>query len=528
MAGITVLPQEIILLIADYLDRRDHHRLATTCHNLYRSLVSLLWKEVYIQSDFPRINITLNGERVHILPDRPVITSTRLEQHAFFVDHLSLHGPFSSEHYAIVFPQLHTLGIYLDTSYHVPSDDNYVGFNSASDTFMRAEQHRHRARLIQLNPTIKEIKIRTCDPQPTADFWNAISSTLSEPTRLYVSDLSRTGGETLASFWKACTLFEEIDCWANNLEATRVMSQLSFPRLKRVSFYSSDKFDQGFCTEDQVAWFRRCSNLTRLHWTFDLHKFPASKFREALEQESWPNLEDLSLEELDRWDDALAVTLSHLPPLRRFRLRSAEFGPLTFNTLRTRIFGTLRALDLTGNVYVTSRMALDVLTECVHLEDFSGVIIYAQEIDNESQPWACLGLERLSTIIICSPDASTSKNAFEALSRLTRLTTLDIGLDKLEISELSYLVPRDMRHLPWSLEYGLGQLSTLTKLRTVSLVDSNQELLTDEDVEWTVDNLPALEQVRGRLCVDPVRQKRLTGVLGRCGVLHVDVGRHQQ
>lgn len=207
----------------------------------------------------------------------------------------------------------------------------------------------------------------------------------------------------------------------------------------------------------------------------------------------------MSLEELDQRDDALAATLSHLPLLRRFRLRSTMFGPLTFDTLRTQIFGTLRVPDLTGIVYFTSRMALDVLTECDHLKDFSRVIIYAQEIDSESRPWVCLGLERLSAIIVSGPDASTSKNAYEALSRLTCLKTLDIGLDKVDISELSNLVPRDMQHLPWSLEYGLGQLSTLTKLRTVSLVDSIQELLTDEDVEWTAENLPALEQVKGRL-----------------------------
>lgn len=142
---------------------------------------------------------------------------------------------------------------------------------------MRVEQHRHRARLIRLNPTIMEIRIRMCDPQPTTDFWNAISSTLIEPTRFYISGLSRTsGGETLISFWEACTLFEEIGCWADNLGSTSLVSQLSFPRLKWISFYSSDKFDQGFCTEDQVAWFRRCSNPTRLHWTFDLYEFPAN------------------------------------------------------------------------------------------------------------------------------------------------------------------------------------------------------------------------------------------------------------
>jgi hypothetical protein len=365
------------------------------------------------------------------------------------------------------------------------------------------------------------------NPQPTADFWDAISTTLSEPTRLFISGLSRTDGDILDSFWKACNLFEDIHCWAHTLGDTKLVSQLSFPRLKRISFYSSDKFRMWFGAAAQLAWFKRCPNLTRLHWAFHSRDFPADKFREALEQESWPIMEDLSLDELDQQDDALAATLSRLPPLRIFRLRSTDFGPLVFDTLRRRLFGTLRILDLTGIVYFTSRMALDVLTECVHLEDFRGGIVNAQEINNVSRPWVCLGLKRLSTIIVSGPDASTSKNAYEALSRLTCLETLDIGLGNVGNWELSILVSRGMQHLPWSLEYGLGQLSTLTKLRTVSLVDNIQELLTDEDVEWTADNLPALEQVKGRLCVNDDRRERLAGVLRRSGILRVDIGRHQ-
>ncbi|KAK3836436.1 MAG: hypothetical protein JOS17DRAFT_734187 [Linnemannia elongata] len=397
--------------------------------------------------------------------------------------------------------------------------------NYALDYSMRAEQWRHRAALIRQNPTIKDIRIQICEPQPTADFWDAILTTLTNPTRLYVAGLNRTEGETLDAFWKACTLFESITCSANNMEYTPLLLHLSFPRLSRISLQSTVKFQMGFNTQPQLVWLRQCPCLTQLHWTFDSFGFPSDEFAEVLEQGTWPSLDDLSLAKLEHQDDDIAAMLTHLPPLKSFRLRSDRIGPLTFNTLRARLFNTIRVLDMTGNNYFTSRMALDVLQECVHLEAFLGVIISAQEIDNEQRPWVCLGLKRLTTLIVSGAEAS-SKAAFEALSRLTKLESLDLGMDELAFWDVAHVVPRGMHQLPWNLEHGLGQLSTLTKLRTVSLGTTAQATLTHEDVEWTAENLPALEEVKGKLCLDAGRQEKLASLLGRRGVLHVDIMRY--
>ncbi|KAG0071740.1 hypothetical protein BGZ89_009614 [Linnemannia elongata] len=521
MTGIIALPTEIISSITDYLDRKARLRLATTCRSLYQALLSQLWKAVYIQSDFPHFKFPFYGDRVDIPPDRPIIASARLELHAPLVQHLSLHGPFPQEYHNIVFPYLHILGLYLDTSYHAPFNDSQATFDYALDTSMRAEQSHYRAALIRQNPTIKDIRMLICEPQPTADFWDAISKTLTNPTRLIVAGLSHTEGETLDAFWKACSLFEEIYFRAKNMDSTPFLSQLSFPRLSRISLQSTVKFQMGFNTQSQLAWLRQCPCLTQLNWTFDSFGFPANEFAKALEQGTWPSLDDLSLERVGQQDHATATTLAHLPSLRSFRLRANNFGPLTFNTLRARLFDTVSVLDLADIDDFTSRMALDVLQECVHLEKFYGGIITAQDIDNEQRPWVCLGLKRLATIIVSGAETS-SKAAFEALSRLTKLEDLDLGMDELKL----YALPAGTRPLPWNLEHGLGQLSTLTKLRTVSLGDVVQATLTNEDVEWTAENLLALEEVKGRLCLDAGRQEKLASVLGRRGVLHVDFKRH--
>lgn len=71
---------------------------------------------------------------------------------------------------------------------------------------------------------------------------------------------------------------------------------------------------------------------------------------------------------LDEEDEVPARRLAHLPPLRRFQLRSVRFGPLTVRTLRERLFDNVRVLDMARSPAFTSRMALGVLEGCVHLE----------------------------------------------------------------------------------------------------------------------------------------------------------------
>ncbi|KAG0209352.1 hypothetical protein BGX33_005668 [Mortierella sp. NVP41] len=109
---------------------------------------------------------------------------------------------------------------------------------------------------------------------------------------------------------------------------------------------------------------------------------------------------------------------SRLPPLRRFRLRSYEFGQLAFSTLRERLFDNIKALDLSKVYKFTSRMALDVMEECTQLEDFRIAYIDADQLRNPARPWVCLGLKRLEGYFVFHSDSQGScVAAFTALSR---------------------------------------------------------------------------------------------------------------
>ncbi|KAG0292402.1 hypothetical protein BGZ96_004149 [Linnemannia gamsii] len=180
-----------------------------------------------------------------------------------------------------------------------------------------------------------------------------------------------------------------------------------------------------------------------MHWRVISHEFPTNRFAEASEQRSWSHLEDLSLGKLDERNGTLAGTLSHLPPMRRSRLQSSMFGPLKFDTFRKRLFNTIKDLDLTGAIDITSRMSLCVLEECIHLEEFKTMIINADDIDTVSSsrpPRVFRGLRRLELMFVFTSTASNDI-AFEALSGLTNLEHLYVGHGKHSASELavSYL-----------------------------------------------------------------------------------------
>ncbi|KAF9131570.1 hypothetical protein BGW39_001619 [Mortierella sp. 14UC] len=160
MTGITDLPQELISMVADYLNRKDRTRFAGTCRNHYQALITHLWKQVHVESDFPHYGFT----NVPITPVKPFIASSRLEQYATHVNLLGLHGPFHSDHYAIKSPSLHTLMLQYDSEFHAPSNrQEYPDtLDGTLDTAMLAETHVNNANLIRLNPIIKDIFRYSC------------------------------------------------------------------------------------------------------------------------------------------------------------------------------------------------------------------------------------------------------------------------------------------------------------------------------------------------------------------------------
>ncbi|KAF9082217.1 hypothetical protein BGX23_012697 [Mortierella sp. AD031] len=521
---------------------RHHSRLAlqerstpTSRHLLPPQSVSILithvWKEVVIRSDFPHYyNYGRLWGRVKKTTVKLLVEAGRLEKHAPLVLVLRLHGPLPPEYYPIAFPRLHTLWLHYDSEYHSPEEEG-----AEFDDALAAEQDINNTNLILHNPTIQylHLHLHLDRLRLSKDFWVAIFTTLDNPKLLNINHARCLTGDTFDSFWKVCARFEKISIKHLDLGHSELLFQRSFPRLRRLSLGWPDKDRKGFHSIPHLAWLKQCSNLTQLHWELFLVRFPIDEWVKAFEEETWPHLEDLSLEELEEDDKEsarsfllpplrrlrqrskefgendveLTTMFSRLPPLRRFRLRSYEFGQLAFSTLRERLFDNLKVLDMARNYKFTSRMALDVMEECVHLEDFRMFCVDADELRDPVRPWVCLGLERLKGLWAVAAEGSNTL-VFEALSRLTCLEYLDFGLDKGILMDILYIYPQGSTFLRWSVDEGLQHLATMKRLAMVLFLNTTQDMDV-EDIEWTAENLPALKQLRGTFSDDDDTNEQL-------------------
>ncbi|KAF9902850.1 hypothetical protein EC991_004509 [Linnemannia zychae] len=497
MARFTDIPGELIILIADYLDRKDRYRLASTCRTHYHALLAILWKDLHMESDFP----LFWSNKDLLLPVQSFIPSIRLEQHASFVCHLSLLGPFRPEHYAIKFPNLYSLQLQFDPRFPGHTKEEYI----------------YAANFIRINPTIKdlEIQIQTTHSQLPFDFWDAIATTLHNPIRLFVVGVSCTEGDTLDRFWEACTLFQEIHYSDSAMSISRLLPKLSFPRLKRLAFRSSSSLPGMFHPVQQLEWLKQCPNLIQLLWRVTKASIPVDAFAEAMRRGTWTHLEDLSLVGLSGVDEELELMFTYLPPLLRFRLQSSCFGWRAFKSLQRQLFERINILDFTGTCDVSSVMALQVLQECIHLQDFRTTRINAEDI-HENQPWVCLGLKRLDAYIQAM-ERSSSETAFKALARLTMLVHLDVSLIKQTSNQPGFIRPNQTRALQWNLKSGLSHLVTLERLELVLFENTVQDM-KKEDLKWMAKNLPALQHVDGKFSKSSYTEKKVRRSVKKYGL----------
>ncbi|KAF9089947.1 hypothetical protein BGX23_006344 [Mortierella sp. AD031] len=205
-------------------------------------------------------------------------------------------------------------------------------------------------------------------------------------------------------------------------------------------------------------------------------------------------------------DDEVASMIRQLPAFRHFELECNEFK---------RLFNTVRTLRMQLCRQFTSRMALDVLLHCVHLEDFETYQISLSDLQSTLQPWACQGLKRLKVFFASDPDEPGNNTLlFEQLSRLRRLESLDVGLNTaygLNGQDI------DERASQWRLDSGISQLSTLTRLERFNFANTKQEL-REEDVEWMLEHWPLLESIGDDFSSDEETQDRLRALAKQRGI----------
>ncbi|KAF9128791.1 hypothetical protein BGW39_004749 [Mortierella sp. 14UC] len=376
-------------------------------------------------------------------------------------------------------------------------------------------------------------------------------------------------------FLQMCTRLESLDlegCTLRQL-GDEYYKTLRFPRLKHIKFGRIK--DWGLWS--QLLFIRQCHELRTLHWRVPRLGFPVQGFCDALETD-WPNLVSLTLPESRLGDVDLAKILQSAAPLSILSIRRSDFGEYSFRALR-RHFGTLQQLDLFQCPGLGSDMTQVILESCPQLESFEGNRLLLRDVaqglwGGRRRGWACHGLRVLdihlaghssATVVDHHDDAlSVQWMVYSQLSKMENLIHLSIGgksthahvhgadvvVAPLEMapppappmhyshstsssSSASHISSRGHSGRPSSsstranrrridglhlnLDDGLGQLSTLKKLRFLRFTGLEQEM-EDDDVRWMIEQWPELKVMQGKLHSNERRQDVMESLLAAHGI----------
>ncbi|KAF9117881.1 hypothetical protein BGW39_001708 [Mortierella sp. 14UC] len=476
---ISALPKEVLLLIGAFLDRDDIIAATSTCRALRSDLASFLWSQLV----FPAPDGTI-----------PVDANT-VKAHAHFI-HTLTYRTTISPNYTIDFPVL------TDLHFDFP-----LWPSTFPSTVRPSDPDHYVASIIRLCPRIQNLTLTNVTHLPSYQLWEAVSATVKTPCRLSVTRMGSTDKESVQAFWRACTLFEDLELLNFDLLRSSELSHFSFPRLKRLTQQLIPFYGDSIGHAGHLTWMMRCPNLTFLDWRANSSRFPDSRLVEAIRQGAWPKLDSFQLTGVTYSDEDSATLLRYFPPLSSFRLSSCGLSELSFSQLQERHFSTLCILDMNGCTQFSSNMVLSVLSGCPLLEELSAHYVTVgdmRQLDPARRSWVCLGLKRLFVFVARDPNYLDSDKLFiEQLSKLKQLEVLDFGTGPL--SDLDGTLAKDLRSrgVPQlRLDSGLTGLAGLKSIVVVAFHGAVQSLGIKE-IQWMKENWPELQELSGILSERP-------------------------
>ncbi|KAF9916832.1 hypothetical protein FBU30_001140 [Linnemannia zychae] len=489
MTGILDLPEEIRPFIGKFLDKKAIQACLLVSRSFHRSFEPLLWQKVIIY------NPTDEDKKVAVVGIDALRARTR------DVQNYVIHNKVSLEFYDLIFPHLRRLqltdkGLEVESRASRGQEDNSK--KSHADIILA------QTKLVRSNPTVQNLVVASLPATPSAAFWSAICTTWTQPKILHVTGPVATDPEAGIAFWQACTLFSEISLIRITVEST-IPSLLTFHRIQKLKIQSSYTYHRGFFSiPQQLALIIACPQLKHLIWNVVMNKDHIKEFRNALAQNHWPLLKNLELENMySHGGKEFATLLQDLPALTSLRFRYCQLTSHGFKILKKRQFESLTTLKLHEGCGITSKMTLEVLTECVNLEVFRSTHIYAGHVDPQT-PWVC---KRLRVFTVCILHRETNPNraaldleVYKQLARLTNLVRLDLSQYSMghRTTDPEFHLMDAMNTLDIRLKAGLGELSALTKIRFIGFGNSFQ-ITGEAEILWMLEHWKNLKTVVGQL-----------------------------
>ncbi|KAF8926685.1 hypothetical protein BGZ47_002584 [Haplosporangium gracile] len=218
-------------------------------------------------------------------------------------------------------------------------------------------------------------------------------------------------------------------------------------------------------------------------------------------------------------DDCVAHALSSIPrdQLEQFWWYGAQMGPLGIEAL-TGHFSTLREvkLEFTSSLKQSAYIQ-KIMESCLHLQVLRAGHLSVGNM-RRGRPWVCLGLKSLSLrfdmqedrvedvsdnhINITQPGTmERERDDYEKSQRyvFSRLSEL-VLLEELTSIPLQAAGPDFYKtwNLDFQLQYGLGALSTLHRLKRLDISFTKQQMSAD-DVDWMIRKWKSLQSIIGSL-----------------------------
>ncbi|KAF9388915.1 hypothetical protein CPC16_006163 [Podila verticillata] len=481
---------EILILIAEHLDRSDILSCTKVSKTFYASFLPFLWQKVVVTQEGPNFSHAQHLlHKIHHLELQSSPTSSSVPTHGFI--HLTT---------------FKISGLDNPKNHH---DDNWPHLTAI---------------LLNLGPncTLVSFELRHSTASPA--FWIALSQCHLSSLTIAHSVVPATA---FSAFWEMCTVLEsihihDVDFQSGGMPLPKNGSRLL--RLKhlthsyiRLSGQSSQEQEQ---EQEEGAIFPwifapHLETLCLVDGfqrtpTFDLSRM-AEGIRLAQEAAATsrgndtvkdpspfetliPGRKIRSLEihtNRGHHDRDIAFLINNIKILQSITLEFPGQALQTFCALG-RHRKTLTKIH-TRFCGVDSVEVLTLLAGCDQLQILAAAAIHSRDMP-WSQPWVCLGLKQLSVVIVVDAVPSdesyvcAARGVFERLGRLVQLEFLDLsGGD-----------PSKEARIPLKVGMGLGQLQELKELQHLRLQGAMFAEMAVADAAWMVQHWPRLKTVQVR------------------------------
>ncbi|KAF9429359.1 hypothetical protein BGZ76_001408 [Entomortierella beljakovae] len=247
------------------------------------------------------------------------------------------------------------------------------------------------------------------------------------------------------------------------------------------------------------------TGLESLYWSASW--FQAKDLINRFINFNWPNLHRIELDFVSFNNVELQQILSTTPRLTALSVDSAKWGFESFNALSCH-FETLEKLGARHSKSFTSMMVNTVMCSCPNLKVLKAWKIDGLDIIHNNQmesagrgnrEWVCNQLESVD-LRFDLVGLATQIPILEMMARMTKLKILDMTGN---LGDKDYVLTISL-----SLKDGLDVLKPLKYLEHV-FITGNSHSMTEDDMEWILQNWKHLTLFEGRFHRDPKRFEEL-------------------